>query len=189
MSVEDQVKNLLAEVTATHAELKQGHGKFAEKAELARLSSAIDALSRKLNRPGGGGGSGDTVTNSLRESARGLLEIKNQSRTPKTAPDALPFMPSETELEEAEHAVRGLSLLRHSPGCRRRDEAFRRSVGAHHDRGCRLSRRVGDRPSRQPAPRFFLSPVTRRVTPPLFSNVRLSTKCLVQLGRVELPTS
>jgi HK97 family phage major capsid protein len=78
-------------------------------ARYAQLESAINIVSKKLNRPGVG--AADVGALSLRESARGLLELKHYARTPKAAPDEQPFCPSEAELEEAEHAVRGLRHL------------------------------------------------------------------------------
>jgi hypothetical protein len=92
---------------ASKAELTQLAEKMAQKS--AELAKAVDQISLRLNRPGGN--SGDTGAITLRQSARELLELRHVNRIPKSSPDDLPFCPGEAELEEAEHAVRGIKHL------------------------------------------------------------------------------
>jgi HK97 family phage major capsid protein len=93
---------------ASKAELQKLAEDMARKS--AELAKAVDQISLRLNRPGGVGG-GDTSAVTLRQSARELLELRHVNRIPKSSPDDLPFCPGEAELEEAEHAVRGIKHL------------------------------------------------------------------------------
>lgn len=80
--------------------------------QVAALQAAVNQISLKIGRPGAGAiASGDFSPAVDRAAARGLLELKHQIRVPKALPGEPAFNPSETELEEAEHAVRGLRHL------------------------------------------------------------------------------
>jgi HK97 family phage major capsid protein len=76
----------------------------------AALQAAVEQLSLKVGRPGGGGNP-DTGAATLRQSARDLLQLKYEMRVTKSSPSELPYSPGENELEEAENAVRGLRHL------------------------------------------------------------------------------
>jgi HK97 family phage major capsid protein len=78
-------------------------------AKVRELQNATDQLSIKLGRPGGG--ALESGAASLRQNTRGLLELKHQSRVTKSAPNEPAFNPSESDLEEAEHAVKALRHL------------------------------------------------------------------------------
>jgi HK97 family phage major capsid protein len=78
---------------------------------LKLLEVGLDNLSRKIGRPGGSGGYGDSGATSLRQSARDLLQLKHETRVTKSSPSDLPYSPGEQEIEEAENAVRGLHHL------------------------------------------------------------------------------
>jgi HK97 family phage major capsid protein len=101
----DQERTRKLEAKADRGELQKLADEMARKS--AELQTAVEALSVKLGRPGGSGNI-DTGAATLRQSARGLLELKHQMRTPKSEPTETPFNPSEADLDEAEHAVRGL---------------------------------------------------------------------------------
>jgi HK97 family phage major capsid protein len=132
----DTVTELMRDIKRTHDEIMRADAERvrkieakADKAELAKLAddmarksaqlqAAVEQLSLKLGRPGGGGNL-DTGAVTLRQSARGLLELKHQSRTPKISPHDLPFNPTDAEIDEAEHAVKG---LRHMMRCTNMDQ-------------------------------------------------------------------
>jgi hypothetical protein len=64
--------------------------------KLRLLEIGIDALSKKINRPGSGSGVLDNGAGSLRDSARTLCETKFLLRVPKTDPGGeFRFHPSE----------------------------------------------------------------------------------------------
>ena len=115
-----EVKELRDQLAAAETERLKKIEACASKPELTRLAEdmarktvelarAVDAISLKIGRPGGG--SLDTNAVTLRQSARGLLELKHQARVPKASPDEPVFCPSESGLDEAEHAVRGIRHL------------------------------------------------------------------------------
>jgi HK97 family phage major capsid protein len=112
----DAIASLVREISDTRsaiqaadaARMRAIEGK-ASREEVQRIADAITAMSVKLNRPGAG--ALNPATTSLRDSARGLLQLKHQDRTPKAAPGDPPPNFSEGEIEEAEHAVRGLRHL------------------------------------------------------------------------------
>jgi hypothetical protein len=75
-----------------------------------RRGSAVENLSRKIGRPGGGSNLDDGVV-TLRQSARDLLQLKHETRVTKSSPSELPYLPGENEIEEATLAVQGLHHL------------------------------------------------------------------------------
>jgi HK97 family phage major capsid protein len=116
-----EIKDLQATIAVAERVRLEKLVNKADKAELSRIAddmatkygqlrTAVDGLSLKLGRPGGGGNL-DASATTLRASARGLLELKQNMRVTKSSPDELPFMPAEDELAEAEHAIRGMKHL------------------------------------------------------------------------------
>jgi HK97 family phage major capsid protein len=125
---ESAITDLLAEIRVTRDEIQRADatrmaaiaGK-ADKAEVVRLSAevsgkvaaletAVKNLSIKVGRPGGGSDP-DSAAGMARQSARSLLELKHQLRTPKSSPGEMPYSPNEPEIEEAELALKGLHHL------------------------------------------------------------------------------
>jgi HK97 family phage major capsid protein len=100
------------EAKADRSELRTLVDEIQRKTEkLKLLEVAVDALSRKVNRPGGGVSitcSPDTG----RDAARALCEQKFLLRVPKNDPSGKSkFHPTEAELDEAANAIAGFKAM------------------------------------------------------------------------------
>jgi HK97 family phage major capsid protein len=114
-----EMKATLAEIQSADAARVRALESKASKDEVARISdelarktaqlqTAVDNLSRRMNRPGGGTGSdgGDAD----HAAARGLLELKHVLRIPKADPEH-PFAPTSDEIDEAALACKAMKHL------------------------------------------------------------------------------
>lgn len=115
-----EIKTAQEEIVRADAERVRKLEQKADKAELTRLTdelaskctklqTAVESLSRKIGRPGGGG-PGDFTFEADQKAARGLLELKNQLRVPK-ADIEREYRPTPDELTEAELAVKAMKHL------------------------------------------------------------------------------
>jgi HK97 family phage major capsid protein len=104
----DQARMAAIAAKADQAALTRVSEEMARKT--AALQNAVEQLSLRTGRPGGSGNL-DNGAATLRQSARGLLELKHDARVTKSSPSELSYAPSEQEVEEATHAVEGLRHL------------------------------------------------------------------------------
>jgi HK97 family phage major capsid protein len=115
-----EVKDTRDLIASSEAERLRKIEAKADRGELDRLSqdmakktlqlqTAVEALSRKVNRPGAGG-SGEFSADADQAAARSLVELKYRLRIPKHDPQH-PFAPSLDDVSEAETAIKAMRHL------------------------------------------------------------------------------
>jgi HK97 family phage major capsid protein len=122
---EKMVRELLREVEMTRGTFEKKREDIARlEAEQQRTRGAVDAIAKRLGRPGAGFDGNDDQLQ-----ARALLEVKQNLRSPKRELSG-EWTPSAAELEEAQLAIRGAHAIMHALSIEQLDPLQRKTLSS-----------------------------------------------------------